>query len=185
MMKFFKKEEKTKTNLRSREIRSKRKLFKTFKYILVVFLLLLISFFAYVLSSSSRIFEGGLSGVSLIKSLYSGETLKGEKDGRINILLLGVGGSGHAGGMLADSIMVASIRPEEKDIAMISIPRDLLVSIPGYADTKINASSSYGYSDYIKKCQRPGSSNCRDEGVVAGAKLAVKTVEKTLDLPIH
>lgn len=185
MMKFFKKEQKTKTNLKSREIRSKKQLFMTLKYILIVALFLVVSFFAYVLSSSSKIFEGGLTGVSLIKSLYSGETLDGEEDGRINILLLGVGGSGHAGGMLADSIMVASIRPEQKDIAMISIPRDLLVSIPGYADTKINASSSYGYSDYIKKCQRPSSSTCRDEGVVAGAKLAVKTVEKTLDLPIH
>jgi len=185
-MKFFKKEDKTKTNfLKSKDVRSRKKFLKIIYISVIVILLAIVAFVSYLLSSSSKIFENGLSGMSLIKSLYSKETLKGEKDGRINILLLGVGGNGHAGGMLADSIMIVSIRPKDNNVAMLSVPRDLQVSIPGHNDTKINASTSYGYSDYVKKCSKPNSSACRDEATIAGANLAVETVNETFGLPIH
>jgi polyisoprenyl-teichoic acid--peptidoglycan teichoic acid transferase len=88
--------------------------------------------------------------------------LKGEGDGRINILLLGVGGVGHNGGSLSDTMMVVSIDPRTKDVAMLSIPRDLWVSISGHGMSKINAANSYG-----------------------GPELAKSTVSKTLDIPIH
>jgi polyisoprenyl-teichoic acid--peptidoglycan teichoic acid transferase len=44
------------------------------------------------------------------------------------------------GGLLADSIMVAAIRPQENKVALISIPRDLYVQDPGTSSqSKINA----------------------------------------------
>lgn len=59
--------------------------------------------------------------------------LKGEDADRINILLIGIGGAGHDGGYLADTIMLASIKPSTKQVALISIPRDLSVpSEDGY-----------------------------------------------------
>ena len=58
--------------------------------------------------------------------------LKGEGDGRINILLLGIGGAGHQGGTLSDTMMVLSLDPRTKHVAMLGLPRDLYVPIPGY-----------------------------------------------------
>ncbi len=47
---------------------------------------------------------------------------------RTNIALLGVGGHGHEGGELTDSILVASLHHETKKITLISIPRDIWLS---------------------------------------------------------
>src|SRR5574344_530463 len=47
-----------------------------------------------------------------------------------SILLLGYGGGKHEGGTLTDSIMVAKINPKNETINLISVPRDLWVSIP-------------------------------------------------------
>ncbi len=97
------------------------------------------------------------------------EQLKGEGDGRINILLIGIGGTGHPGGTLADTIMVASIDPINKKLAMLSIPRDLRVSLPNGGTGKINSVHSIGES------AESGS----------GPQVLMDTVEKVLDLPIH
>lgn len=74
----------------------------------------------------------------------SGATLAGAAEDRVNILLLGMGGVGHDGPFLTDTIMIASIKPSTKEIALISIPRDLGVSIPGYGLQKINHANAYG-----------------------------------------
>ncbi|MBI2589675.1 LCP family protein [Candidatus Berkelbacteria bacterium] len=105
---------------------------------------------------------------------FFGETLdpnalKGEGDGRINILFIGIGGSGHKGGALADTIMVASLDPENKKLALLSLPRDLRVPIAGNGNGKINSAHSYGES------QEPGN----------GPKVLKETVGNVLDLPIH
>lgn len=74
------------------------------------------------------------------------DELKGEKEGRINILLLGMRGEElTGGGLLADTIMVASIVPAENKISLFSIPRDLYVKDPGRdSQSKINAVYAYG-----------------------------------------
>jgi len=97
--------------------------------------------------------------------------LQGEGDGRINILLLGMGGANHPGGLLTDTIMVASIDPINKKMALLSIPRDLYVKIPGVGYNKINYANAYG-EQYLK-----------DEG--GGPALTKKVVSEILDLPIH
>lgn len=96
--------------------------------------------------------------------------LKGEGDGRVNILLMGIGGTGHDGPYLSDTMMIASIDPQTKDVALLSVPRDLWVSIPGYGSAKINAADSYG-----EAYRYPGG----------GGALAKNTVSKVLDIPIH
>ncbi len=52
---------------------------------------------------------------------------------RVNILLLGYGGSGHDGSMLMDSIILVSVSTKTKKAALISVPRDLW-----FFDHKIN-----------------------------------------------
>jgi LCP family protein required for cell wall assembly len=89
---------------------------------------------------------------SVLKSLPGTESkLKGESDGRINILLLGMRGEHvDGGGLLSDTIMVLSIHPgdgkEDKPKAsLVSVPRDLYVTVPGTSDKqKINAVHYYG-----------------------------------------
>ncbi len=73
--------------------------------------------------------------------------LKGEERDRINILLLGIGGKGHDGGQLTDTIIGASLKPSTKQVAMLSIPRDLAVPIEGSGYGRINAIAAYAEQD--------------------------------------
>ncbi len=84
---------------------------------------------------------------SSMKSLItSGDReLKGERDNRINILVLGIGGEGHEGANLTDTIILLSVNPKTKQIGMISIPRDLLAPIPGYGYRRIN--NAYAFAE--------------------------------------
>lgn len=89
---------------------------------------------------------------SLVKSLPGAEqSLEGESDGRVNILLIGMRGEGMVGGgLLADTIMVLSIHPKngEADMSkasLVSIPRDTYVKVPGRDEQrKINAVYALG-----------------------------------------
>lgn len=73
--------------------------------------------------------------------------LKGEKEDRINILLLGIGGENHDGPYLSDTIILLSLQPSTKQIALLSIPRDLLVYVPGYGYGKINVANATGEAE--------------------------------------
>lgn len=70
--------------------------------------------------------------------------LRGDREDRINFLLLGIGGYGHDGPDLTDTIMLASVRPSDGKVGMLSIPRDLSVDIPGYGWRKINHANAFG-----------------------------------------
>lgn len=70
--------------------------------------------------------------------------LNGYDDDRINLLLFGIGGAGHDGPYLTDTIILVSIKPSTGQIALISIPRDLSAKIPGYGQSKINLAASQG-----------------------------------------
>ncbi len=78
------------------------------------------------------------------KLFLAGErNLTGETGDRVNILLLGIGGQGHDGPQLTDTIILLSYKPSTKQLALLSIPRDLAVEIPGYGFRKINAVNAY------------------------------------------
>jgi len=67
--------------------------------------------------------------------------VKGEKDGRINVLLLAMrGASDPNGGMLTDSSMIVSLDLKDNKISYISLPRDLWVTDVESGDSsKLNA----------------------------------------------
>ena len=128
---------------------------------------------------------GGMYGYKVYmatRQIFSGSTklapalsddltkLKGEGDGRVNIALLGIGGGDHAGGTLSDTIMVASLDVKTKEVAIVSVPRDLYVKIPGYGYDKINAAHAYG-----EKYNYKGG----------GGALSKVTLENNLGVPIH
>lgn len=91
--------------------------------------------------------EATSSLISTAKEIITKDkkSLKGEDKNRINILLLGMGGEGHSGRYLTDTIIVASINPTTYETSLIAIPRDLYVEIPeSKIYTKINAVYAYG-----------------------------------------
>ncbi|MBI2411344.1 MAG: LCP family protein [Candidatus Kerfeldbacteria bacterium] len=98
------------------------------------------------------------------------EPLQGEQDDRINIALFGIGGEGHEGGQLTDTMMVASIKPSTHQVALISIPRDLQVAFYNEKDTKEQ------YPEYYKM----NSALFR-----GGIDLAIDKVEEVTGLPMH
>ena len=55
-----------------------------------------------------------------------------------NVLLLGYAGPGHEGPTLTDTIIVAHVEPREKRVSLISIQRDIWVSIPIKGDQEKN-----------------------------------------------
>jgi LCP family protein required for cell wall assembly len=61
---------------------------------------------------------------------------------RVSILLVGTDNSKGKG--LADTIMVAMVSPKTNDVAMVSVPRDFWVNIPGVGPGRINAAHSNG-----------------------------------------
>lgn len=66
-------------------------------------------------------------------------------DRPINVLLLGVDARvGEEGPPRSDTIIIVRVDPVGKRVDMLSIPRDLLVEIPGYSATKINAAYPFG-----------------------------------------
>jgi LCP family protein required for cell wall assembly len=79
------------------------------------------------------------------------------------ILLLGAdtGGSRDGSGR-ADSIVLVRTDPDRHRLALLSIPRDLRVPIPGYGDDKINAAYALG-----------------------GPELMIETVESLTGLPVN
>jgi LCP family protein required for cell wall assembly len=80
------------------------------------------------------------------------------------ILLLGTDSStnsGRSGDRHADSIMIIRTDPSHHRLAYLSLPRDLLVPVPGVGNTKINASYQYG-----------------------GTPLAIQTVRNFTGIPI-
>lgn len=96
--------------------------------------------------------------------------LKGEARDRINVLVLGQGGLGHPGPYLTDTIILASFRPSTGQIAVLSIPRDMVVKIPDVGLERVNTANAFGEANNY-----PGG----------GAALAARVLEKTLKIPIN
>ncbi len=105
--------------------------------------------FAY---NTHKVFGGNL--LSVLKP----EKLKGEENGRVNILLAGNSADdiGHNGGQLTDSIMVISIDTKNNKAFLLSIPRDLYVEIGRSGHGKINEAyvdgeaTKFSENDYPK-----------------------------------
>jgi hypothetical protein len=93
-----------------------------------------------VLGNLNKVFHGNI--ISDAQALFSNTALKGENQGRVNILLAGdsTDDPGHAGAVLTDSILLLSINTKSHSVFLLSIPRDLWVNVPGVSSyQKINA----------------------------------------------
>lgn len=151
----------------------KRKIWKKIAVLVVLVIVLSGGVFGYkILAAGNKISTAERSILGQLSDLLfgGGNQLAGEEEGRVNIMLIAIGGEGHSGQNLADTIMVASIKPETGEVALLSIPRDLYVQVPEEDYwSKINAVHAYGESQK------------KDEG----PKVLEKAVEEVTGLPIH
>jgi len=104
-------------------------------------------------SNSAKVF-----GWDNLFGLFQKTKLKGEDEGRVNILLAGNSSDdpNHGGADLTDSIMIMSINTKDNTAFLLSVPRDLYVDIPEHGYAKINETyqdgeqekfSESGYAD--------------------------------------
>lgn len=109
--------------------------------------------------------------INQISHLISSETkkLKGEKEGRTNILLLGYGGEGHDGPLLTDTIILLSYNYETKETAIVSIPRDMVVKTDNNTYKKIN--NLYSIGEYSGNNQ--------------GLAYTKDIISKNIGIPVH
>ncbi len=148
-------------------------LLKVSMYVLVFLLILGFSFSYKVIFSSDGVFSRQETGFfDQLKHLVtsSDKTIDGEDMDRVNILLVGMGGPGHEGSYLADTIIIASLKPSSHEVAMLSIPRDFLVEIPGYGWRKINNANAFGYFENPDK---------------GGERFLASIIEDVIDQDIH
>ncbi len=92
---------------------------------------------------------------------------------RVNVLIMGLDyrdWEENSGASRTDTMILLTIDPQTKTAGMLSIPRDLWVSIPGFDSGKIN--TAYYLGEVYKL---PGG----------GPGLAIDTVEHFLGVPIH
>ena len=110
----------------------------------------------------------GSSFINKLKHLVpiASKQLKGEENDRVNILLLGMGGEGHDGAYLTDTMILVSFKPSTKQVSLISIPRDLVA--PASDWRKINSINAYAEQ------KNPGS----------GGEVTAQAMSELLQVPI-
>lgn len=156
----------------------KKRWFTWKKAILTLFLLLLtplliIGIWDYrnFASASNKLF-----GSSSIVELVATQPLD-ETTGRVNILLVGysVDDPEHAGAQLTDSIMILSLSRQHKNGFMLSVPRDLYVTIPDYGRAKINEAFQAGERNGFRETGYPDG----------GIGLLEKVVSEQFAIELH
>ena len=89
--------------------------------------------------------------------------------GRVNVLVLGLDRRPDEGWVArSDVLMLMSVRIAEPQVALVSIPRDLYVEIPGHGAGRINTAHFWGEQE-------------REAG---GPALAMKTVSSSFRVPV-
>jgi polyisoprenyl-teichoic acid--peptidoglycan teichoic acid transferase len=111
-------------------------------------------------SDTSGLGSAGSTGSS--SAAQNSSTSVPSSPGTMDILLLGSDHRANVPGSRSDSIMLVHIDPKRGFASMLSLPRDLLVSIPGHGDNKLNAAYSYG-----------------------GAALAIRTIKQVTGVNIN
>lgn len=127
---------------------------------------------------ANQVFQGGSSALAL-ECGVDARKLEKEGDGRVNVLLLGKGGPGHTAEDLTDTLMVASIDSCQKEVGLLSIPRDLYVKMPGNGSMKINA--VYATAKEHAIYQGDSEADAEKKGIEATEKV----VEEVTGIPMH
>lgn len=135
--------DKRKTKLHGKIRRARlRKVLKRTGLVLLAAIIIGAGLLGYKFYNTQRqVLSGGGHAPAVCNGDVPVSNLKKEGDGRVNILLLGIGSEG----LLTDTVMIASLDPITNKVDLLSIPRDLWVKIPNNGQEKINAAYEYGW----------------------------------------
>lgn len=104
-------------------------------------------------------------------------------DSRFAVLLMGYGGGGHDGAYLTDSMMVAVVDPVRRSVAILSVPRDLWVSLVFSERTRVNNKLNTAYAYAMDAGSYPD--RLADyRGKQGAASFAMDTVSRVLGIPV-
>ncbi len=128
-------------------------------------------------TTQKHIFAGGGHAAAVCDGNIPIDQLNKEGDSRVNVLLIGIGGPGHDGPDLTDTIIIASIDTINDKVDLLSIPRDLWVQTPSGGASKINAIYPNAKQASVAKAQK---------GKVKDGLIALdKTVSQVMGVSIH
>jgi polyisoprenyl-teichoic acid--peptidoglycan teichoic acid transferase len=99
-------------------------------------------------------FQEGAKGEEVEKALpeldkQAKEPLPGLEEAKTMLLIGSDVRAGEDGYGRSDTILVVRVYPNKQAASVLSLPRDLLVDIPGYGQDKINAAFTYGGTDLL------------------------------------
>ncbi|HEX6482011.1 MAG TPA: LCP family protein [Ktedonobacteraceae bacterium] len=132
--------------------------------LVVVLLLCVIGSFAAV--TMQKVLAFG-SAISTQSPLSTQTGYLGTSD-RVNLLVMGYGGSGHAGAYLTDSMVVMSLLPSNAHTTLVSVPRDLWVQVP-------EGSGNYGKINSVYENASNNNANPAAGGDAAAKKVSLIT----------
>lgn len=132
------------------------------KVVIITLLLLFIGLFGRLIIEASK------WSPIFFQYFFQREIALKKTEDRVSVLFLGIGGGTHAGPLLTDTIIYASIDSALQKTTLVSIPRDLWVSDLESANKKINGAYAYG-----EEMRRDG-----------GLLLTKAVVEKILNQPV-
>lgn len=114
--------------------------------------LLLIGIFLVGLFTIFQYIEGTLQALNQPFKKAEANSFQGEKNHEeaVNVLLLGSDSRGKEGAR-TDSIMVAHYNPQTQKIKLISLMRDMYVTLPEHGQQKLNAAYSFGGPELLRK----------------------------------
>jgi polyisoprenyl-teichoic acid--peptidoglycan teichoic acid transferase len=115
---------------------------------------------------------------SILHSVLS--EIKKDENGFVNILLTGQGGKGHNGPELTDTMIVASIDLENKNVVMLSVPRDFWVKTKQFGESRINEVYR-NTKNHLKKQFHTSDDIARKEAL----RFLSTEIEKIIDLKIQ
>lgn len=160
-----------------------RKIIKRTVLALLAFIIIGVGYlFAKGYLNLNKVFKGGTNGAHALNENIDPSKLRGEGDGRVNILILGKGGAGHEGPDLTDTLIVASIDPINKEAGLLSLPRDFYVKVPNFGSMRINEVYANAKSAALRG-KRTGDQAAKAEK--AGLDAVQKVVGDTIGIPIH
>lgn len=171
----FKKRREYKRAQRAKWSRRKRITRRIIKILVLIIVLVGLVLGIIFLINASRIFDGNILG------LFNSTKLRGEDEGRVNILLAGTSEDsvGHDGADLTDSIMLISLDTRSNKAFTLSVPRDLWVDY--------GRACSSGYEGKINVVFQCGEQTRFSESGYApgGMGMLQKVVSDSFGMPIH
>lgn len=118
----------------------------------VIMALMILGIFMVGLNTIFQYIEGTYKALNQPFKKAEADSFHGEKDTteEINVLLLGSDSRGEQGAR-TDTIMVAHYNPDSNNVKLISLMRDMYVSIPDHGKQKLNAAYSIGGTELLRQ----------------------------------